>query len=131
MLGQDNSGAVAFGFSLKRIRRWSYTLGAIGAAVAISVGGLGAAASFLVGALASFFNLQLLHAIVAQLGPEPVPGSRQIIWISMLRYVALGLLGYATVKVFGVDPVPFCIGLLVATIALLLDSLTELLYARA
>jgi hypothetical protein len=130
MFTDSNAAATATGFSSTRILRWTVILGAMGTALVFWNLGSAAAASFAVGALASHFNLQLLHALVGSLGPDPLPGSRRMIWMFLFRYSALGLLGYATVKVFGVNPALFCVGLLVATMALLTDSLAELIYAR-
>ncbi|MCC6265505.1 MAG: ATP synthase subunit I [Bryobacterales bacterium] len=119
------------GISIRRIRGFTLGLSVVVAALAAWRFGTGSAASFTVGALASYFNFQLLHAAVGRLGAEPSPGSRRIVLLFVFRYFALGLIGYATVKVFGVNPVSFCVGLLVTTFALLLDSLSELIYARA
>ena len=118
-------------FSMERIRIWSLALGGLGGAVGLAAFGAGVAATFCVGAIASYFNFQLLHAVVQHLGPEPSPGRRKILWLFVFRYGALGLLGYATVRVFGVNPAPFCMGLTMAAFAALLDSLSELIYARA
>lgn len=131
MTSDTNVAPASSGFSSPRIRRWTLLLGFAGAALVFWKAGAAATASFSVGALASYFNLQLLHALVGSLGPDPLPGSRRVIWVFVFRYAALGLLGYATVKVFGVNPALFCAGLLVATLALLTDSLVELIYARA
>jgi hypothetical protein len=131
MIPDANLALRTTGYSPLRIRRWTILLGLGGAALVLWKGGPAAAASFSVGALASYFNLQLLHALVGTLGSDPLPGSRRVIWMFVFRYSALGLLGYATVKVFGVNPALFCVGLLVATLALLTDSLVELIYARA
>lgn len=119
------------GVSIRRVRGFTLGLSVVVAALAAWRFGSGSAATFAVGALASYFNFQLLHAAVGRLGAEPSPGSRGIVSLFIFRYFALGLLGYATVKVFGVNPVSFCVGLLVTTFALLLDSLSELIYARA
>ncbi len=119
------------GISRNRILYWTIALSAIAVSGALWRGGPAAAASFTVGAVASYFNFQLLHGVVSGLGPDAIPASRRIVWIFVFRYLALGLLGYATVKVFGVNPVSFCVGLLMTTAAFLLDSLTELIYARA
>lgn len=131
MTPETNVASRTTGYSTLRLRRWTVLLGLVGATLAIWKGGAAPAASFSVGALASYFNLQLLHALVGSLGPDPQPGSRRVIWMFVFRYSALGLLGYATVKVFGVNPALFVAGLLVATLALLVDSLVELIYARA
>ena len=128
----DASSADMFsGISPFRIRRLTVALSIAAAGLAAWLFGPGSAVSFSVGALASYFNFQLLHAAVSRLGAETLPGSRRIVSLFVFRYLALGLLGYATVKVFGVNPVSFCVGLLMTTVALLLDSLSELIYARA
>lgn len=119
------------GISARRVRNLTAGLSIAIAGAAAWRLGAGSAASFAVGALASYFNFQLLHAAVGRLGADPLPGSRRIVSLFVFRYFLLGLLGYATVKVFGVNPVSFCVGLLMTTFALLLDSLSELIYARA
>ncbi len=124
----------ATGFSEGAPRRILWLTIALGLAVASLAAwryGAASATSFGVGTVASYFNFQLLHAAVGRLGAAARPGSRRIVTLFIFRYFALGLLGYATVKVFGVSPVSFCVGLLVTTCALLLDSLRELIYARA
>ena len=119
------------GISPRRICRLTVGLSILAATAAWWWFGAGSAASFSVGSLASYFNFQLLHAAVGRLGADPSPGSRRIVALFVFRYFALGLLGYATVEVFGVNPVSFCVGLLTATFAMLLDSVNELIYARA
>jgi hypothetical protein len=131
MTSNASSADMFSGISPLRIRRLTTGLSILVAVLAVWFFGPGSATSFSVGALASYFNFQLLHAAVGRLGAEAQPGSRRIIWLFVFRYLALGLLGYATVKVFGVNPVSFCVGLLMTTFALLLDSLSELIYARA
>lgn len=119
------------GISPSRIRRLTVCLSIAVAGLAAWHFGPASASSFSVGALASYFNFQLLHVVVGRLGADPLPGSRRIVALFVFRYLGLGLLGYATVKVFGANPASFCGGLLMTTFALLLDSLGELIYARA
>ena len=118
-----------FDFSLPRVRRWSAALAALGAAIFTFVAGPATAAGFLVGAIASFLNLQLLHAVVERLGPNPRPGRKRIISLFAVRYFGLAALAYVTLRVFGANPAVFIAGLLVATLAMLLDSVFELIYA--
>ncbi|MCZ2155192.1 MAG: ATP synthase subunit I [Bryobacterales bacterium] len=115
----------------RRILWLTIAIGLIFTCVAAWRYGMAPATSFVVGTVASYFNFQLLHAAVGRLGAAPRPGSRRIVTLFIFRYFALGLLGYATVKVFGVSAVSFCAGLLVTTAALLVESLRELIYARA
>jgi len=118
-----------FPLSLPRIRRWCCLLG-VGGTIAVAYGaGTAASAGFAVGAIASWFNFSLLHAMVSRLGPDPKPGSRRVITLFVLRYLALGALGYVTLRVFGSNPAAFCAGLLVAAFAMLFDAIFELIYA--
>ena len=131
-MGDAGPGAgLSIWLPLDRVRLWCIALGGIGTLSSWFLAGAGVAASFAIGAIASYFNFQLLHAVVLHLAPDPVPGRRQVLWLFVIRYGVLGLVGYATVRVFGVNPASFCIGLTVAAFAALLHSISELIYARA
>lgn len=123
---------VSFDFvlSVRGVRRWSWVLGIAGGVAMAVFAGPAHAAGFLVGAIASWFNFQLLHAVVERLGPDPRPGSRKVISLFALRYFGLAALGYVTLRVFGSNPAAFCAGLLVAALAMLLNAIFELMYAR-
>jgi hypothetical protein len=125
----ESQVASEFRFSIRRIAVWSLGLATAGATALATYSSLATAAGFVVGAIASILNLQLLHAVVERLGPNPKPGRKRIISLFAVRYFGLTVLAYVTLRVFGANPAAFISGLLVATLAMLLDSLFELIYA--
>ncbi|MCS7315431.1 MAG: ATP synthase subunit I [Bryobacterales bacterium] len=115
--------------ALGRIRRLMAALAIAGTAVAFLVGGLRWGAGFLAGALAAMVNFRWIEQIAAGLGPGR--GGRRMRWAVLfgMRYVLLGGVAYAIVKLFGISGLAILAGLLVAAAAVLAEMLYELLHA--
>jgi hypothetical protein len=89
------------------------------------------ALGFLIGALGSFGNLWLFNWLSRSIAP----GDRQRKpWTAGLfvgRYAGLWLVGYGTVKLLGVGPLPVLLGLLASTAAVLASSIVDVILSFA
>ena len=116
--------------ALRRIRLISIAVGLIGALIAGMRWGPKIGVGFLIGALLSLVNLQWWNTVVSAIGGSgkaPLRGSAIIL---LLRYLLIGGVIYAIVKVLKITPAPLLAGLLVSVAAVTLEALYELIYAR-
>ena len=92
--------------------------------------GLPWALGFLIGASASAINFRWLHRMVDSLGPGGRKPSKRLGFFLSFRYVLLGVVGYVIVKYFEVNIMAALVGLFIAVVAVLVEVLYELIYAR-
>jgi hypothetical protein len=101
-------------------------IGAAGAVVAGLVGGRASAQGFVIGSLWSVLNLRLLHRFVDTLGTT---ASRSLAGAAMsVRLFLLGGLLYVIVKYMESGLAAALCGLFVAILALILDSIYQLIH---
>jgi hypothetical protein len=115
--------------AIRRIFRTMLFLGAAGVPAALWAAGWRGALGFLAGAAASYLNFYWLHRFVEALAPG---GRRPRGWLLAflaLRYLLLGLGGYAIVKIFGLNIIAVLLGLFVPVAAVIIEILYELIYA--
>ncbi len=120
------------GFSrpVARILRWMIGCAGAGAVAAGLLGGIAGAAGFAAGAAVSYLNFRWLKQLVEALGSGGKrPRARLAVWLG-LRYVILGIGGYAILKYSAVSLAAALAGLFVPVAAVILEILFELIYAR-
>jgi hypothetical protein len=115
--------------ALRRIERISVILGAAGAVAAAAGWGWAAGTGFAAGAAASYVNFRWLKRMTAVLSGETREGRHSAVFFG-LRLLILGLILYAIVKFFGVNPVAAVCGFLTVVGAVIIEILYELTYAR-
>jgi len=117
------AGNDAFSALVGRLGRSILAIGAI-AAVGVAVRwGLGPAAVFAFGVAAAFLNMRWLAG--ALLRPEgPATG------LLVLRFGLIGGAAYVILETFGISPLFVLAGLLTASLAVVLEILFQLFYAR-
>lgn len=116
--------------AVSRMQTVMLWLAAGGMAAALVLHGWQASLGFLAGALASWVNFHWLHQLTASLGSaKPRPRKRLVLFM-MFRYLLLGLFGYVTVRVFGLNLMAALLGLFVPAAAVIVEIIYELIYAR-
>src|SRR5437588_3934 len=86
------------------------------------------AVGFFIGAVGSFGNLWLFNWLSRTIAPTADQPARHKPWTASLfigRYAGLWLVGYGTVKLLGVGPLPVLFGLLASTAAVLASSVVD------
>ncbi len=125
--------------AVARIWKIMLVLGSGGTAAALAWGGWKSGEGFLLGAAASWLNFVCLKAIVNALGvgangPADAPPVQQTrkhtLTLAVLRYVLLGLGAYAIVIYSTISILAALVGLFVATAAVIVEILFELVYAN-
>jgi hypothetical protein len=114
--------------SVTRIIRWIVLIGGAGAAVAWTIGGWTWGVAFLFGAFASYLNFHWLRRLVENLGPATMqkpPRTRTAVVLG-LRYLLLGLGAYLILKTTPLHLPSALVGLFVAVVAALAESVAEL-----
>ena len=89
---------------------------------------------FLIGAVGSFGNLWLFNWLSRTIAPTEGRPARQKPWAASLfvgRYAGLWVVGYGTVKLLGVGPLPVLLGLLASTAAVLASSVVDVIRSLA
>lgn len=114
--------------ALRRIYTLILSLGFAGAVAIVWLKGWQWGLGFLLGTAVSLLNFRWLHQLVGALGPDrPRPRKRLVLFLG-LRYLLLGIGGYAIVKGLGLDLKAALFGLLVPVAAVLIEILFELTY---
>jgi ATP synthase I subunit len=86
---------------------------------------------FLIGAVGSFGNLWVFNWLSRSIAPGE---RKQKPWTASLfigRYAGLWVVGYGTVKLLDVGPLPVLLGLLASTAAVLASSIVDLILSFA
>jgi hypothetical protein len=112
--------------ALRRIYMLILSLGFAGGLAIAGLRGWQWGLGFLVGAAISFLNFRWLHQLVGTLGPEGTRLRKRLVIFLGLRYLVLGIGGYAIVLAFGLDLTGALLGLLVPVGAVLSEILFEL-----
>lgn len=112
---------------IRRIGRLILILGLAGAAILSAVQGPRMGLSFLVGAAVSYLSFWRWQVLVGALGPAPKKRSP---WIFVLRIVLLVALAYVIIRFLGLNIAAAVTGLLVSGIAVILELIYEMIYAR-
>ena len=112
---------------IRRIGRLILILGLAGAAILSAVQRPRMGLSFLVGAAVSYLSFWRWQLLVGALGPAPKKRSP---WIFVLRIVLLVALAYVIIRFLGLNIAAAVTGLLVSGIAVILELIYEMIYAR-
>ncbi|MGB7761236.1 MAG: ATP synthase subunit I [Bryobacteraceae bacterium] len=115
-----------FGRASRRIERILACVAVAGTALAGTAGGWKWAAGFLAGSAAAWFNFRWLKRMVTALGGERTLSSFQL----ALRYFLFGGCGYVIVRFSPIPVVSVIAGMLVLVVAIFIEILFELVYAR-
>lgn len=120
-----------FDRALGRIMRWMLLLMSAGAVAATVYGGWRWGSGYLLGAGASYLNFHWLKRLVNSLGEAAAgkPPRARVAVVLGLRYLLLGLAGYAILNYSTLSLTAALIGLFVSTAAVILEMLFELIYA--
>ena len=121
-----------YGRALARIQYLMWILSGAGLLVAAVYGGWRWAAGYLLGAIASYANFRWLKQMVSALSDAAAaksPGTRFAV-IFGLRYLLLGIGGYAILNFSTLSLTAAFVGLFVSVAAVILEILFELIYAR-
>lgn len=121
-----------FAAAVRRIRRSMAWLAGCGTLAALVWGGWPSAGGFAAGGAASYLSFHWLKRLVDALGATNAgkpPRGRVAVFLG-LRYLLLGVGGYAILKSSVVSLPAALAGLFVAVAAVILEILFELLYAR-
>jgi len=121
-----------YGRALARIQFLMWFLGGTGVLVAAFYGGWRWAGGYLLGAIASYANFRWLKQMVSALSGAAAaksPGTRFAV-IFGLRYLLLGIGGYAILSFSTLSLTAAFVGLFVSVVAVILEILYELMYAR-
>ncbi len=113
-----------------RIGRTILILTAAGVLAAAAWGGWRWAAGFALGAFGSWFNFWWVKRIVNALGPGGRPRTASAVFAG-LRYLLLGGAAYVILRFSPISLGAVLAGLFVATGAVIVEILFELLYARS
>jgi hypothetical protein len=114
----------------RRLFRFMAVVVALGAIAAFVWKGLPGGVGFLVGAAFSVVNFRWLKQLTDALGRKGPPKQ---LWRAVVfggRYFLFGAVAYVIVKMFGINLLAVLAGLLVASAAVLLEIVYELIYAR-
>lgn len=120
--------------SLRRLYLLTALFAGVGFVWYLARADLRAAFGFLLGAAGSFGNLWLFNWLSRTIAPEDGRPARQKPWAASLfvgRYAGLWLVGYGTVKLLGVGPLPVLMGLLASTAAVLASSVADVIRSFA
>src|SRR5579862_5769556 len=117
--------------AVARIGRFTLGLIVLGAAIWLGLAGWRGGVGFLLGGLISYLNFRWLKRTVDSLGtaPEAKPPRASLAVFLGLRYLLLGLGGYAILKYSEISLTAALVGLFVPTGAVILEILIELIYA--
>jgi hypothetical protein len=103
------------------MERWLYALSIGGTMVVFLWRGWRWAVGYLAGAAVSAFSFRWIHGIVDALAPGAKPPMRSAPVILGLRYVLLGVAGYALVTAFAIPTLALVLGLGVTVGAVFLE----------
>ena len=113
--------------ALRRIRWLSVVVGLAGTIAVLVAQGIRPASGFLAGAALSLLNFWGLARMTQALGGSSQPRVLAGVLIA-LRYVLIGGIAYAIVKILGFTPLAVLWGLLAAFGAVILEILYELIF---
>lgn len=113
--------------ALRRIRWLAAGVGLAGAIATLVAQGIRPACAFLAGAALSLLNFQGLTRVAHMLSGTNKPGGVAAALIA-LRYLLIGAVMYAIVKLLGFAPVAVLWGFLAAFGAVILEILYELIF---
>jgi hypothetical protein len=121
--------------SLRRLYLLTGLFTAAGTVAYLTRGSILDALGFLIGAAGSFVNLWVFNWLSRAIAPAQTPDGRtHKPWGAGLfigRYAGLWVVGYGTVKLLGVGPLPVLLGLLASTVAVLASSIFDLIASMA
>jgi len=113
--------------AIRRISRLTLILGFIGAAAVASVRGVRDGLAFLIGASLSYVSFWGWQQLANAITPGRKPRSAKFF---ILRMIAILALAYVIIRFLGLNIAVAVAGLLVSTVAVLLEIIYELIYAR-
>jgi len=110
----------------RRISLLTIGLGLSGSIAAVSLHGFWSGLAFLIGAAVSYFSFFGWRRLVGALGPG---GQTRFAWLFVVRNFILLAAAWVIIKFLGPNAVAGATGLFVATAAIILEIIYELIYA--
>ena len=120
-----------FGRALRRIQVFILVLGGAGTIAAAVYAGWRWAAGYLLGAAASYLNFRWIERLVKFLGEAAAgkPPRKRVALLMGLRYLLLGIAGYAILNYSALSLASVFTGLFAPVAAVVLEILFQLAYA--
>jgi hypothetical protein len=113
-----------------RLSRFILAIGIVGSGLAGLLGGWTWAGGFFLGAAASYFNFRNLARVVAQLGTAESSGRIGSFGWMLFRLILLFAASFVMIRVSRINILAVFAGLFVPVVAILLEAILELTYAR-
>ncbi len=112
--------------AIRRISWLTVGLGLLGSIATVSFRGFWSGLAFLIGAAVSYFSFVGWRRLAAALGPG---GKTRFAWLFIFRNVVLLAAAWVIIKFLGPNAAAGATGLFVATAAIILEIIYELIYA--
>lgn len=113
----------SFGATVERLGRFILAIGAIAVPGVIVQWGWQPALAFALGVIAAYFNMRwLAGALLRPTAPATA--------LLVVRFALVGGAAYVILETFGISPLFIIAGLLTASLAVVLEVLFQLFYAR-
>ena len=113
----------AFATLVARLGRWILLTGVLSLPPVLVLWGWQGALAFAFGNIAAYFNMRwLAKALAAPTSPSTA--------LLVIRFALAGGAAYVILETFGISPLFIIAGLLTASVAVILEILFQLLYAR-
>ena len=113
----------SFATLVARLGRWILLTGALALPVTLFYWGWQGSLAFALGNIAAYFNMRwLAKALAAPASPSTA--------LLVIRFALAGGAAYVILETFGISPLFIIAGLLTASVAVILEILFQLLYAR-
>ena len=112
--------------AIQRISWLTVGLGLLGSIVTVSLRGFWSGLAFLVGAAVSYFSFFGWRRLAGAIGPG---GQTRFAWLFVARNFVLLAAAWVIIKFLGPNAMAGATGLFVATAAIILEIIYELIYA--
>jgi hypothetical protein len=112
--------------AIRRISWLTVGLGLLGSIVTVSLRGFWSGLAFLVGAAVSYFSFFGWRRLAGAIGPG---GQTRFAWLFVARNFVLLAAAWVIIKFLGPNAMAGATGLFVATAAIILEIIYELIYA--
>ncbi len=116
--------------ALRRILHGALILAGAGTLAALALKGWRWGAGFAAGAAGSYLNFVWLHRMVEGLAPGGRRPGKWLLLVLATRYLLLGAAGYVIVRFVGLSLTAILLGLFVPAVAIMVEIVYELTYAR-
>ena len=112
--------------AIRRISWLTVWLGLLGSIATVSLRGFWSGLAFLIGAAVSYFSFFGWRRLAGAIGPG---GQTRFAWLFVARNFILLAAAWVIIKFLGPNAVAGATGLFVATVAIILEIIYELIYA--